>query len=363
MVEVAEELAVDLRDVAKTYRRGARALRGIEMHVHRGEIYGLLGPNGAGKSTLVKIMMTVVRPNRAQGTILGRPMGTKSVLARIGYLPEPPRFPGYLTGRQAVEFYGALSRVNRATRKRRAAELLAFVGLSEAADAKIPTYSKGMAQRLGLAQALVNDPELVVLDEPSEGVDPVGRRDIRRVLVDLRRQGRTIFLNSHLLGEVEMICDRVGILVQGLVVRQGTLDELTKERQFYEIEIELGRPGDPAEAIRAALPVELGPPGPPEVPGDPPVARGQIRGGRSVELAGSVLRVNGAGAADIQPVIDALRRQDLTIRVVRPVRQSLEDLFIETVTSGAEEGGPGRPGGPSTPPPPPPFLLGKGGQK
>src|SRR4051812_2614038 len=191
------------------------------MKVRAGEIYGLLGPNGAGKSTLVKIMMTVVRPTSVTGTLLGHPVGHKPTLARVGYLPEHHRMPQYLTGRQVLEFYASLAKVNAANRKRRADELLKTVGMSDWSNKKISSYSKGMLQRIGLAQALMNDPALVVLDEPTDGVDPVGRREIRDMLLALRQQGRTIFLNSHLLSELEMVCDRVAILVQGVVAMHG----------------------------------------------------------------------------------------------------------------------------------------------
>ena len=184
------DLAIDLTDVAKTFQRRVQALRGIQMQVRPGEIFGLLGPNGAGKSTLVKIMMTVVRPTRAAGTILGRPIGHKPTLARVGYLPEHHRFPPYLTGRQALEFFAALAKVDRRTRKRRAGELLEMVGLEKWAKAKVGTYSKGMQQRIALAQALVNDPDLVVLDEPTDGLDPVGRRDVREMLIRLAGPGQ-----------------------------------------------------------------------------------------------------------------------------------------------------------------------------
>ena len=158
----------------------------------------------------------------------------------MGYLPESHRFPRYLTGRQALEFFAALSRVDRRTRRRRASELLATVGMADAADRLISTYSKGMMQRIGLAQALVADPELVVLDEPTDGVDPVGRRDIRDVLAELRARGKTVFINSHLLSELEMICERVAILVHGMVARQGTIAELSVARQRFEIEVAAG---------------------------------------------------------------------------------------------------------------------------
>ena len=329
-----DEWAVDLRDVAKTYRRRVRARGGVAVRVHRGEVFGLLGPNGAGKSTLVKIMMTVVRPNRAEGTILGRPVGSKAVLARVGYLPENIRFPGYLTGRQALGFYGALAGLGRAERRRRAAELLELVGLVPAADAKVATYSKGMGQRLGLAQSLMNDPDLVLLDEPTDGVDPVGRREIQGVLEARRGQGKTVFLNSHLLGEAERVCDRVAILVEGLVVRQGTLDELTRDRRYYEIEVVVDLGSDTALQVREALPVAWAAPEA-APPGAAAPARGALPGGQAVELSGAVLRVTGGDPDVIQPVIDALRARGLAIQAVRPVRQSLEDFFIETVREDA----------------------------
>src|SRR5438309_6417716 len=165
------EFAVDLRHVTKVYKRRVRALDGVAMQVRRGEVFGLLGPNGAGKSTLVKIMMTVIRPTHAEGSILGSPVGNKPTLRKVGYLPENHRFPRYLTGRQTLEFFAALSDVDRPTRKRSSAELLETVGMAADADRKVGTYSKGMMQRVGLAQALVNDPQLVLLDEPTDGVD------------------------------------------------------------------------------------------------------------------------------------------------------------------------------------------------
>ena len=231
------DLVIDLHDVAKTYGRRVQALRGVRLQVAAGEIFGLLGPNGAGKSTLVKIMMTVVRPTRAEGTLLGRPLGHKPTLARVGYLPEHHRMPPHLTGRQNLEFFAALARVDRKTRKRRAAKMLELVRLERWADARLRTYSKGMQQRLALAQALMNDPDLVVLDEPTDGLDPVGRKETRDALERLRSQGKTVFLNSHLLGEVERLCNRVAILVNGKVVRQGTVNELTAASTRYVIEL------------------------------------------------------------------------------------------------------------------------------
>ena len=323
----ASELAIDLRNVTKVYKGRIFALQGIDMQVRRGEIFGLLGPNGAGKSTLVKIMMTVVRPTRAEGTLLGNRVGHKSTLAKVGYLPENHRFPRYLTGRQCVEFFGAMAKVDRATRKRRAGELIETVGMVEAADRRIATYSKGMAQRIGLAQALVNDPDLVLLDEPTDGVDPGGRRDIREVMNRMRQQGRTVFINSHLLSELEVVSDRVAILVGGRVARQGTIDELTVAKQRYEIEVADSSP--PGATLAAAVgPLIAGLAATP-IPGA--AARGTLASGEWVEIQGPVLRVGTTEPQPVQALLDAIRARGLLVRRVQMVRPSLEDLFMETM--------------------------------
>ncbi len=301
------QYAIDLHHVEKIYKGKVHALRGIEMRVHHGEIFGLLGPNGAGKTTLVKIMMTVVRPTKARGTVLGRPIGHKPTLARVGYLPEHHRFPSYLTGRQVLEFYAALAKVDRKTRRARSAELLGLVGMREWANKKISSYSKGMMQRVGLAQALMNDPDLIVLDEPTDGVDPVGRREIRDVLVKLKAKGKTVFVNSHLLSELEMVCDRVAILVQGNVATQGTIEDLTADSQRYEIVIDGETPAWLNEF--ADLRAESG------------------SSGRTV------LILRGSDPTRVQPIIDRLRSANRTIHSIKPVRESLEDLFMRAVTN------------------------------
>jgi len=322
------DLAIDLRNVAKIYKGKIHALSGIDMQVKAGEIFGLLGPNGAGKSTLVKIMTTIVRPTHAEGNILSNPIGHKPTLGRIGYLPENHRFPRYLTGRRTIEFFAALSNVDRPTRKKRADELLDVVGMKDAADRELGTYSKGMAQRIGLAQAMANNPDLIILDEPTDGVDPVGRRDIRNVLMKLRERGKTIFINSHLLSELEMICDRVAILVAGQVARQGTLNELTVTEQRYEIEIMTA--DDPTrlrQRILQALPT-IFPSQPPTPSGD---LSGRLPAGQEVHLHGSILAIPGSDPHHIQELLDALRRAGLVIRRVQQLRPSLEDLFMEAV--------------------------------
>ncbi|MFH0983108.1 MAG: ABC transporter ATP-binding protein [Planctomycetota bacterium] len=304
MVQVTEltNLAVDLVDVHKTYRKKVHALRGVNVQVRRGEIFGLLGPNGAGKSTLVKIMMTVVRPDRLIGTILGRPLGNRKKLAVTGYLPENHRFPSYLTGAQLLDYYGALAKVPGHVRKKRSAELLERVGMTEWARTRVGEYSKGMMQRLGLAQALINDPEFLVLDEPTDGLDPAGQRAVRQMLLELRSQGKTIFLNSHLLSELEMVCDRVSILINGLVARQGTLRELTE----HTVEYRIAAAGD-LTAVREAV---------------------ERCGGK---VQGAEITLAGHDADKVNELIDLLRSKGILIESVVPHRFSLEEVFMETL--------------------------------
>lgn len=302
--EPSAALAIDLEEVTKTYSGRVRALDGVAMKVARGEIFGLLGPNGAGKSTLVKIMTTIVRPTTAKGTILGAPVGHRPTLARVGYLPEHHRFPQYLTGRQCVEFFGAMNLMRRADRKRRAAEMLDAVGMGAWGDRRVGTYSKGMQQRTGLAAALVNDPQLVILDEPTDGVDPVGRREIRDLLLRLREEGRTVFLNSHLLGEVELVCDRVAIMLKGRVQTQGSLAELTQESRRWRLTIEGAAPAWVAE-------------------------RGAT--GTAAERGRSVLEFRTEDLAEVQGFIDRLRAEGVTIVGLAETRESLEDLFMRLV--------------------------------
>jgi len=299
------ELTIDIHDVAKTYRGKIEALRGVSMQVHPGEVFGLLGPNGAGKSTLVKILMTVIRPTRCTGTMLGSRVGHKPALARVGYLPEHHKFPSYLTGGQVLDFYGAMCGISKPDRRRRADELLDVVDMAKWKKNKVGSYSKGMRQRLGIAQALINDPDLVVLDEPTDGVDPVGRRDIRNVVKRLREQGKTVFINSHLLSELELVCDRVAILVKGLVVQQGTLDELTGSDQHYEIILEAPIP--PTDRLDLGVDAGL------------------------ISIEGQTIRIATTDVAQIQPVIAALVSRGLAIRSIRPMRPTLEDLFMQAV--------------------------------
>ena len=312
---------ISLECVSKVYSGNTHALREVSLHVGAGEIFGLLGPNGAGKSTLVKVLLTVVKPTVARGEMLGKPIGDKKTLARVGYLPEQHRLAPYLTARQAVEFVAALSGVDRATRKKRAAELLDRVGLSKWMDRRVNVFSKGMRQRAGLAAALVNDPQIVFLDEPTDGVDPVGRVEIRDLLIQMRREGRTVFLNSHLLGEAEQVCDRVAILVQGRVVKQGRMDDLQNEGSRQELTVRWGGAVSSSgtssrngAAIGKSLPF------------------------RGMNIAPTML-ANGThqyvfadlDAAAAQPALDAARAAGGEIISLIPMRQRLEELFMKIV--------------------------------
>ena len=212
---VTSEPVIQVAGLKKTYRSGIlgrrrlHALQGVDLEVPKGSIYGLLGPNGAGKTTLIKILLGIVRKSDGGATVLGQPAGRLAARRRIGYLPENHRIPRHLTGRTALEYYGALSGLSVGEIRRRMPELLDRVGLAGREKESVAGYSKGMQQRLGLAQAMLHQPDLIVLDEPTDGVDPVGRKEIREVLRSLADEGATIFLNSHLLQEIELVCERV----------------------------------------------------------------------------------------------------------------------------------------------------------
>lgn len=290
---------IDVHDVEKTYKGKIHALRGVSLEVHEGEIFGLLGPNGAGKSTLVKILMTVIHASKLTGTLLGKPVGQREILSQVGYLPEHHRFPQYLTGEQVMHHYGALAGVERRERIERTASLLNRLGLKGWEKKKVSTYSKGMLQRLGIAQSLINNPRLLVLDEPTDGVDPVGRREIRDLLAELKQEGKAVFLNSHLLSELEMVCDRVAIMVKGKVTMQGTIDSLTRDSVRIEIVIKGEAPQWTKELCD--------------------------------EVRGSTLVIFGDDVSKSQSIIDRLRQNDIVIESIQQLRESLEDLFMRAV--------------------------------
>jgi ABC-2 type transport system ATP-binding protein len=233
---VAATAAVEFDEVCKDYPRGlwrpqvVRAVSKVSLRVETGQVFGLLGPNRAGKTTLVKLLLSLCRPTRGRVTRLGQPALERSTLARTGYIHENQAFPRYLTASGLLEFYGALSLLPEPLVRQRAAKLLAMVGLTDRAAEPIASFSKGMVQRLGVAQALINDPELLVLDEPGEGLDLPGRQMIRALVADYQKRGRTVLLVSHLLMEVEHLCDRVAVIAGGKLVFTGTVPQLLKGR-------------------------------------------------------------------------------------------------------------------------------------
>lgn len=323
------DAAIDIRHAEKTYRSGlsrrVHALRGVDLRMFRGEIFGLLGPNGAGKSTLVKILMTLTHPTRIEGSLLGHRIGDKRALRRVGYLPEHHRFPPYLTARQVLAYLGGLSGLSGRDIRTRSGELLELVGLTRDAGRSIAGYSKGMRQRLGIAQSLLHEPDLVLLDEPTDGVDPVGRAEIRRIIARLKEDGVGVLINSHLLSELEAVSDRVAILVKGRVGMQGTIDDLTIGQRRYRIRLhDAVDPAAAADLARRAY-TDAGGPRPEhfDAATDP----------ATIELPDDDPR-------HAQPVIDALRARGVSIASLMPIRPSLEDLFMQAVRLAEAEAPP-----------------------
>ena len=233
-------LAVEIDSVHKSFpghwgKGGVYAVKGVSLGIPEGSVYGLIGPNGSGKSTVMKALVGLLKPDAGRCTVFGRPATADANRSQIGFLPENPYFYKFLTGEETVRFYGRLCGLRGAVLKQRTQELLELTGLTEAAHRRLGGYSKGMLQRVGLAQALVQRPRLLVLDEPTAGVDPLGSRTIRDIIMGLRGQGVTVFLCSHMLEQVQEVCDRVGILYQGNLIAEGTVDELTRDSRRTEI--------------------------------------------------------------------------------------------------------------------------------
>jgi ABC-2 type transport system ATP-binding protein len=297
------DLAIETSDLTKIYatrwkRRLIRAVDGISLKVERGATFGLLGPNGAGKTTFVKMLLSAVHPTSGAASVFGHSVEHGEARRPIGYLPENHRFPTYLTGAGMLDLYAALSGVDAAQRKRLIPELLEKVGLHDWGGVRLGKYSKGMLQRVGLAQALIHSPSLLILDEPSDGVDPVGRRHIRDLLSELESKGVTIFINSHLLVEVEQFCREVAILHKGKVALQGKVKDLTAGKGYR-----LTVPQVP-EALRSEL-----------------AGRATATG---VEFAF-------ASREDANNAIDLLRAQHCEIESFIPTTSTLEEIFVKTV--------------------------------
>lgn len=232
---------ISVSNLTKRYRNpqsvDRAALEGLTLEVPAGEIYGFLGPNGAGKTTTIKLLIGLIFPTAGAGTILGHPLGSVEARRRLGFLPESPYFYEYLRGDELLHYYGRLFGLSDSVRRQRVESLLRLVGLWESRRLTVGKYSRGMLQRLGLAQALINDPDLVILDEPAGGLDPIGRREMRDALLQLRERGKTVFLSSHILAEVETVCDRVAILHQGRLAAVGRIGDLLAESREMELTV------------------------------------------------------------------------------------------------------------------------------
>src|SRR5207249_682894 len=241
------EPAIRVIDVTKIFptpfrRRRVVALQDLDLEIAPGEIYGSLGPNGSGKSTTLKIILSLISPTRGSVTIFGRDNSVVAARREIGFLPENAYFHKFLTGAETLRFHAKLSGLPRSETRARVDELLATVGLTDARDSRLSTYSKGMLQRIGLAQALIHNPKLLVLDEPTAGVDPAGSRDIQDLIASLRNRGTTVLLSSHLLTQVQEVCDRVGILHRGRLLREGPLQSLLSIENQTELVLENASP-------------------------------------------------------------------------------------------------------------------------
>lgn len=300
---------IEVAGLKKVYRSalGSQrivALDGIDFTVRAGELFGLLGPNGAGKTTTVKILLGLTHATEGNALVSGRPVSDPESRRRVGYLPEGHKIPGYLTARQALSIFGRMSGMDGASIRRRTAELLDRVGLTQWADVRVKKFSKGMTQRLGLASALIHSPNVLLLDEPTDGVDPVGRREIRDLLREEAKNGTCVLLNSHLLSEIEMTCDRVAVLRNGKVAAEGTIDELTRKSSKYKM---VAAPID--DALVAAF----------------------------RESGAGVERVNGhmvLAVSDLQhlnALVDTARARGTVLSELSPVRSTLEDVFVDLV--------------------------------
>lgn len=303
------EYAIETSGLTKIYRsrwtgRKVRAIDGVSLQVPRGTIFGLLGPNGAGKTTFVKALLSAVRPTQGNALIFGRDARQPEARRPIGYLPENHRFPTYFTGAGMLDFYAALSGLDAIQRKRRIPEMLDLVGLQGWGSVPLGKYSKGMLQRLGLAQALIHQPSLLILDEPTDGVDPVGRRHIREVLTQCEQKGATIFINSHLLAEVEMFCRQVAILHAGKVVLMGNVQDLTAGKGYRLTASHV--PELLAERLRASATL--------------------------TEARNGLIEFRFPTRESANAALDLLRAQSCEIEALTPATSTLEDVFIGAVT-------------------------------
>lgn len=312
---IDSSIAVTVNNLSKTFSGGlrkqpVRALVDVSLQVQKGEIYGLLGPNGAGKTTLIKILLGALMATTGSATINGYNINNWRSRMKAGFLPENHRFPPYLTGLQMLKVYGGMNGLSSAEVKSRGGTLLDMVNMSQWKNTRIKKYSKGMMQRLGLAQAMLADPDIIFLDEPTDGVDPVGRHEIRNILKDLKKLGKTIFLNSHLLAEVEAVCDRVAVLNKGKLIRVGPAIGLVATTPTYKIEVaELQE--NVATQIKEKYPQSL--------------------------ISQNKIEISLDDDNRINEVIDLLRQNQISIISVVPAKLSLEESFIQLIKEGAQD--------------------------
>ncbi len=280
------------------------AVKGLTLRVEQGEVFGFLGPNGAGKTTSIKMLLGLVAPTSGRAELLGAPIGDRLTLARIGFLPEHFRFQEWMTAREFLHFHGELLGMDEGDLKPRQAELLERVGLADFVDSQLKTFSKGMLQRIGLAQALLNRPALVFLDEPTSGLDPVGRRLVRDIIHELRAAGTSVFLNSHLLSEIEVTCDRVAFIRHGEVIR--VLELASLDQNLSTVTVRAG--GLTSEIIS-----------------------GLSRWAENIRAENGGLTMTTRGEADLPEINRYLVAQGVNVFALTPSRMSLEEIFIETV--------------------------------
>jgi ABC-2 type transport system ATP-binding protein len=306
---VPSEYAIETADLSKVYRsrwtgREVRALDGVSLQVPRGTIFGLLGPNGAGKTTFVKLLLSAVHPTQGSALIFGRDAAEPQARRPIGYLPENHRFPTYFTGAGMLDFYAALSGLDSAQRKKLIPEMLELVGLEQWGSVRLGKYSKGMLQRVGLAQALIHSPSMLILDEPTDGVDPVGRRHMREVLTRFEEKGVTIFINSHLLVEVELFCREVAILDKGKVALSGKLSDL-RAGKGYRLTVVNQAPETLLDELRSKA--------------------------TSAAARDGMVDFQFATRDLANEAVDLLRSQRCDIEALVPTTSTLEDVFVRTV--------------------------------
>ncbi len=298
-------ISVEIKNISKVFKSNfgkvnITALNNFSLTVSSGTIFGLLGPNGAGKTTLIKILLGSVFPTSGTAKILNEDISNYKVRSQIGYLPENHKFPPFLTGEGVLRLFAELKGIKDKNLNSRIDELLDLVGMLKWKKVKMKKYSKGMMQRLGLAQALVNDPKLIFLDEPTDGIDPIGRKEIRDILLSLKDKGKTIFLNSHLLSEVELVCDRIAMLDKGNLIREGTVEELTTSKKIYTLQVDRELPNDLLNA--------------------------EIK-----HLENSIYQIHVTNLAELNSIIDVIRAKGINIIAVNPQKTSLEDSFISII--------------------------------